>query len=223
MGVAWKTLLYGQPVDALVPTLLDPREYFDGAVVSASYRNPTKTPTWLRQNHPVIRALYRRHPHELNFIGVIFCRGHLDDHELKERNGYMVANLARLIGAQGVVQSIDGSGNIWVDFMLAARALEREGIRTVQVVHELGGVDGRDWPVLDFTPEADAIVSGGGADRRFRIPAMRRIVGGTEVTFNTSESWGQRLDAASAMTVSANEMYAGFWMMQTNGFSARDH
>ena len=222
VGFLCQTLLYGQPVDALVPTLLDPREYFDGAVVSASYRSPTKTPTWLRQNHPIIRALYRRHPHELNFIGVIFCRGHLDDHELKERNGYMVANLARMIGADGVVQSIDGSGNIWVDFMLAARALEQANIRTVQIVHELGGVEGRDWPVLDYTPEANAIVSGGGADRRFRLPAMQRVVGGTEVTFNTSESWGKRLDAASTMTVSANEMYAGFWMMQTNGFSARD-
>jgi glycine reductase complex component B subunit alpha and beta len=222
VGFLCQTLLYGHAVDALVPTLLDPREYFDGAVVSASYRNPTKTPTWLRQNHPVIRALFRRHPHELNFIGVIFCRGHLEDHELKERNANMVANVARMIGADGVVEGIDGSGNIWVDFMLAARALERAGIRTVQVVHELGGAEGRDWPVLDYTPEADAIVSGGGADRRFEIPAMRRVVGGTEVTFTTSESWGKTRDAASAMTVSANEMYAGFLMMQTNGFSAHD-
>jgi glycine reductase len=222
VGFLCQTLLYGQPVDALVPTLLDPREYFDGAVVSASYRNPTKTPTWLRQNHPVIRALFRRHPHELDFVGVIFCRGHLDDHELKERNAQMVANVARLLRADGVVEGIDGSGNIWVDFMLAARALERAGIRTVQIVHELGGTEGRDWPVLDYTPEADAIVSGGGADRRFQIPAMGRVVGGTEVTFTTSESWGTRRDAASAMTVSANEMYAGFLMMQTNGFSAHD-
>jgi hypothetical protein len=92
----------------------------------------------------------------------------------------------------------------------------------VQVVHELGGSEGKDWPVIDFTPEADAIVSGGGVDRRFQLPAMKRVVGGTEVVFNTSESWGQRLDAAGAMTVSANEMYAGFWMMQTNGLSAKD-
>jgi glycine reductase len=222
VGFLCQTLLYGQPVDGVVPTLLDPREYFDGAVVSASYRNPTKTPTWLRQNHPVIRSLFRRHPHEIDFVGVIFCRGHLDDHELKERNGQMVANLARLIRADGVVQGLDGSGNIWVDFMLAARALERAGVRTVQIVHELGGAEGRDWPVVDYTPEADAIVSGGGADRRFEIPAMTRVVGGREVTFNTSESWGTARDAASAMTVSANEMYAGFLMMQTNGFSAED-
>jgi glycine reductase len=223
VGFLCQTLLYGQPVDGIVPTLLDPAEYFDGAVVSASYRNPTKTPTWLRQNHPVIRALYRRHRRDLNFLGVVFCRGHYDDHELKERNAFMVANLARLLGADGAVQTVDGSGNIWVDFMLAARALERAGIRTVQIVHELGGVEGREWPVIDYTPEADAIVSGGGVDRRFSLPGVARVVGGREIVFNTSERWGQRLDAAAPITVSANEMYAGFWMMQTNGFSARDH
>jgi len=87
----------------------------------------------------------------------------------------------------------------------------------------LGGAEGREWPVIDYTPEADAIVSGGGADRRFALPAMTRVVGGTEVVFNTSERWGQRLDPAAPITVSANEMYAGFWMMQTNGFTARDH
>ena len=72
-------------------------------------------------------------------------------------------------------------------------------------------------------PEADAIVSGGGADRRFTLPAMTRVVGGREVVFSSNEGWGRPLDPAGSLTVSAHEMYAGFWMMQTNGFSARDH
>lgn len=221
-GFLVQTFLYGQPVDAVVPTLLHPNEYFDGAVVSGNYRSMMKTPTWLRLNHPVIRALYRRHGRDLNFLGVIFGRGHHDDHRLKERNGYMVAKLARMIGAQGVVQTLEGTGNTWVDFMQGVRALERAGIQTVQIVHELGGVEGKDWPIVDFTPEATAIVSGGGADRRFTLPAMKRVVGGTEVVFSSNEGWGQRLNAADSLTVSAHEMYAGFWMMQTSGFTARD-
>jgi hypothetical protein len=134
----------------------------------------------------------------------------------------MVANVARLLGAQGAVMTLEGTGNTWVDFMQSVRALERAGIRTVQIVHELGGVEGKDWPIVDYTPEADAIVTGGGADRRFHLPAMKRVVGGTEVVFSTNEGWGQRLHAAERMTVSAHEMYAGFWMMQTNGFTAQD-
>lgn len=222
-GFLVQTFLYGQPVDSLVPTVLHPNEYLDGAVVSGNYRSMMKTPTWLRLNHPVIRALYRRHGRDLNFVGVILGRGHHGDDHLKERNGYMVANVARMLGAQGVVQTIEGTGNTWVDFMHSVRALERAGIRTVQIVHELGGVEGRDWPIVDYTPEADAIVSGGGSDRRFTLPAMTRVVGGADVVFSSNEGWGARRAAAGSMTVSAHEMYAGFWMMQTNGFSARDY
>jgi len=221
-GLLVQTFLYGQPVESLVPTILHPNEYFDGAVVSGNYRSMMKVPTWLRLNHPVIRELYRHHQRDLNFVGVIFCRGHHGDHQSKERNGYMVANVARLLGAQGAVMTLEGTGNTWVDFMQSVRALERAGIRTVQIVHELGGVEGKDWPIVDYTPEADAIVTGGGADRPFHLPAMKRVVGGTEVVFSTNEGWGQRLQAAESMTVSSHEMYAGFWMMQTNGFTAHD-
>jgi len=222
-GFLVQTYLYGEPVDALVPTVLHPNEYLDGAVVSGNYRSMMKTPTWLRLNHPVIRALYRRHGKELCFIGVVFGRGHHGDHRTKERNGSMVANVARMLGAQGVVQTLEGTGNTWVDFMQGVRALERAGIRTVQIVHELGGAEGRDWPIVDYVPEADAIVSGGGADRRFTLPAMSRVVGGERIVFSSNEGWGQALDPAQSLTVSAHEMYAGFWMMQTNGFSARDY
>jgi glycine reductase len=221
-GFLVQTFLYGEPVESLVPTVLHPNEYFDGAVVSGNYRSMMKTPTWLRLNHPVIRALYRRHGRDLNFVGVVFGRGHHGDQHLKERNGSMVANVARLLGAQGVVQTLEGTGNTWVDFMQSARALERAGVRTVQIVHELGGAEGKDWPIVDYAPEADAIVSGGGADRRFALPAMARVVGGGDVVFSSNEGWGQRRRAADALTVSAHEMYAGFWMMQTNGFSARE-
>ncbi|PWU21394.1 MAG: hypothetical protein C5B48_11365 [Candidatus Rokuibacteriota bacterium] len=221
-GFLVQTYLYGESVDSLVPTVLHPNEYFDGAVVSGNYRSMMKTPTWLRLNHPVIRALYRRHGSELCFSGVIFGRGHHGDHQTKERNGHMVASVARMLGAQGVVLTLEGTGNTWVDFMQSVRALERAGIRTVQIVHELGGVEGRDWPIVDYVPEADAIVSGGGADRRFTLPAMSRVVGGTEIVFSSNEGWGRALNPAESLTVSAHELYAGFWMMQTNGFSARD-
>ena len=220
-GLLVQTFLYGQPVASLVPTVLHPNEYFDGAVVSGNYRNMMKVPTWLRLNHPVIKELYRHHGKELNFVGVILCRGHHDNHELKERNGYMVANLARMLGAQGAVMTLEGTGNTWVDFMQSVKALEQSGVRTVQIVHELGGVEGKDWPIIDYVPEADAMVTGGGADRRFTVPAMKRVVGGTELVFSSNESWGQRLQAADCLTVSAHEMYAGFWMMQANGLTAR--
>jgi len=103
------------------------------------------------------------------------------------------------------------------------KALEQAGVRTVQIVHELGGVDGKDWPIIDYVSEADAMITGGGADRRFTLPSMKRAVGGTELVFSSNEEWGQRLNAADSLTISAHEMYAGFWMMQANGLTARDY
>lgn len=193
-GILVQTFLYGESVESVVPTVLHPNEYFDGAVVSGNYRSMMKVPTWLRLNHPVIRALYHRHGKDLNFVGVIFCRGHFGDHQRKERNGYMVANVARMLGVEGAVMTLEGTGNTWVDFMQSVRALERSGVRTVQIVHELGGVEGKDWPVVDYTPEATAIVSGGGADRRFTVPAMERVVGGSEMVFSSNEGWGRAIE-----------------------------
>jgi glycine reductase complex component B subunit alpha and beta len=221
-GFLVQTFLYGQPIESLAPTVLHPNEYFDGAVVSGNYRSMMKVPTWLRLNHPVLQAIYRRHARDLNFVGVIFCRGHFEDHLQKERNGHMIAKVARMLGAQGAIMTLEGTGNTWVDFMQGVRAMERCGIKTVQIVHELGGPEGRDWPIVDYTREADAIISGGGADRRFTIPAVGRVVGGTEVVFSSNEGWGRPVHAAGSLTVSAHEMYAGFWMMQTNGMTARD-
>ena len=220
-GLLVQTFLYGQPVASL-PTVLHPNEYFDGALVSGNYRNMMKVPTWLRLNHPVIQEMYRHHGRDVNFVGVILCRGHHDDHELKERNGYLVANVAQMLGAQAAVMTLEGTGNTWVDFMQSVKALEQSGIRTVQIVHELGGVDGKDWPIIDYVQEANAIVTGGGADRRFTVPSMKRVVGGSELVFSSNEEWGQRLNAADCLTISAHEMYAGFWMMQANGHTARD-
>lgn len=222
-GLLVQTFLYGQSMESLVPTLLHPNEYFDGAVVSGNYRSMIKAPTWLRLNNPVIRELYARHGKDLNFTGVILCRGHHDDHQLKERNGYMVANIARMLGVQGVVMTLEGTGNTWVDFMQAVKALEQSGVKTVPIVHELGGAEGKDWPIVDYVPEADAIVTGGGADRRFTLPAMERVIGGTDLVFSSNEAWGQRQPAGDSLTVTAHEMYAGFWMMQVNGITARDY
>ncbi len=219
-GVLVRTFLYGKPVET--PIIIHPNEYFDGAVVSGNYRSMQKTPTWLRLNHPVVRSLYRRHGHDLNFVGVILCRGHYGDHEEKERNGYLVANLARLMKLDGVVQTLEGTGNTWIDFMLGVRALERLGIRSTQIVHELAGPGGRDWPMVEYTAEANAIVSGGNADEHFVVPAVKRVVGDGPLVFSSNEGWGRPRDAAEEMTLSAHEMYGGFWMMQTNGFCVQE-
>ena len=67
---------------------------------------------------------------------------------------------------------------------------------------------------------------GGPPHRRIDVVQLQQgpgVVGGADVVFSSNEGWGARRAAAGSMTVSAHEMYAGFWKMQTNGFSARDY
>ncbi len=221
-GLMVQTFLYGMPMRDLVPTLLHPNEILDGAIVSGNYRSPMKVSTYLHCNNPVVKALYNRHGLDLNFVGVVLCRGHFDDHRSKERNAHYVAKLARLLQVDGIVQTLEGTGNTFIDFMLTVQACERLGIKSVPIVHEHGGPNGTDWPLVDYVPEARSIVSTGGVDRRFSVPAMKWAIGGDSLTFTTQEEWGGRIDASSAMTVSAHELYSGYWQMGVSGFTARD-
>jgi glycine reductase len=221
-GPLVQTFLYGVPVNDLVPTVLHPNEMLDGAVVSGNYRSMMKVTTALHCNNPVLLSLYARHGKELNFAGVVFCRGHFPDHQTKERNAYMVAKLAKMIGADGAVQTLEGTGNSNIDFMLIAKALKEAGIIAVQVMPEFGGHDGRDWPLVDYVPEAETIVSVGSINRKFDIPEMERSIGGATIVFTSAEGWGRPLSATSAMEVTAQEMYGGFWQMGISGLSARD-
>ena len=103
----------------------------DGAVVSGNYKNPIKVPTMLHCNNPVVLELCRRHGRDLNFIGVILSRGHHDTHMLKERSAQYAAKLASLIGADGVILTMEGSGNTTIDFMQTVKACEQRGVKTV--------------------------------------------------------------------------------------------
>ena len=221
-GFMVQTFLYGMTMRDLVPTLLHPNEMLDGAIVSGNYRSPMKVSTYIHCNNPIIKALYDRHGVDLNFVGVILCRGHFDDHSSKERSAHYAAKLARLLKVDGVVHTLEGTGNTFVDFMLMVQAFERFGIKSVPIVHEHGGPAGTDWPLVDYVSEARSITSTGGVDRRFSVPAMKRVIGGDTLTFTTQEEWGDKIDAPSAMTVSAHELYTGYWQMGISGFTARD-
>jgi hypothetical protein len=69
-----RNYLYGQPADSILPTLLDPLEVLDGAVVSGNFVLPSnKTCTYIHQNHPLVKEMLRRHGSELDFAGVILA------------------------------------------------------------------------------------------------------------------------------------------------------
>ncbi len=170
---------YGLSLRNSLSTFVHPNEIFDGAVTVDTTRSgrgyyPT---TWDWQNHPLILELYAAHGKSLNFGGVILQRIRFETSHGKEVGAQNAANLARALGADGVLITWIGGGNAFVDVMFTVRACERNGIRTTLVTYEHGGKEGKDSPVLFYIGEADAIVSTGSLDKRVELPAMDKVIG----------------------------------------------
>ena len=71
-GLLHDTYFYGRDAKQLVPTVVSPTEFFDGAIISGNCVSPgSKTTTYHHLNNAVIKALWAKHGKELNFVGII--------------------------------------------------------------------------------------------------------------------------------------------------------
>jgi glycine reductase len=215
-GPMVQTFLYGHELTGMVPTILHPNELLDGALVSGNYKTGSKTPTFRHARHPSLLALHAGHGRHLDFAGVIVARGHHETEFLKRRSAHFVARLAGILGAHGALCTYEATGNTHIDFMLTVQALEREGIPAAAVVHEYGGPDGTDPPLVDFAPEAVTLASSGGIDRRVALPAVERAIGGVALAHRGEP-------AAGPLDLPIQELYAATIEMNARGVMAREH
>jgi len=215
-GPMVQSFLYGHEISGLLPTVLDPNELLDGALVSANYKTGTKTPTCVHTRHPSLLALAARHGRELTFAGVIVARGHHENEFLKERSAHFVAKLATLLRADGALCTYEATGNTHIDFMLTVQALERAGVPAASVVHEYGGPLGEDPPLVDFVPEAVALASSGGIDRRLALPAVERVIGGDRLAHRGEPARGP-------LDLPIQELYAATATMNARGLVAVEY
>jgi glycine reductase len=185
------TYLYGRTIENLVPTLIHPNEYLDGAIVSGVFVYACfKNPTYWHQNNPVIWELGRRHGEELDFVGVIANRGHNYTQMEKERSSYWAGKLAEFVAAEGVILSAEGGGNSAIDMMLAVKYMEEAGIKTTALAYESPGDDGRDFPLFYSVPQADALVSIGSDEAYVHMPAVERVLGDNLLLDGETEARG---------------------------------
>ena len=212
-GPMVQTFLYGHEMSGVVPTLLDPAEVLDGALVSGNYKTGSKTPTYRHTRHPALLELLARHGRDVDFAGVVVARGHHETEFLKRRSASFVAKLATLLGAAAALCTYEATGNTHIDFMLTVQELERAGVTTGAVVHEYGGPDGRDASLVDFVPEAVALASSGGIDRRVALPAVDRVIGGTHLAHRGEPARG-------ALDLPIQELYAATLEMNARGVLA---
>ena len=180
-GAFKDVFVYGRSFSGGLPTLLDPGELDDGAVVSGQYGHPAlKNPTFVHQNHPVVNELRRRHGQDLQFAGLVISPEPVNMAD-KQLVSVFAARVCAAAGWDAAVVTKEGGGNADADMALKMDALEELGLTAVGLFGELAGADGT-GPSLVVPPEkATAMVSTGNYDDRLVLPAVEVALGGDDM------------------------------------------
>jgi glycine reductase len=169
-------ILYGCNTNGMVPVVLHPNEWLDGAVLPGNSR----LETYFYQNNPIVSELYRwQREGKISFVGTIASMAGSDNFD-RELNASMAAALAKWnLGADAAVLSKVGGGAPHADMALTARNCEGLGIRTVVQVGppDLSADRTVESGMLFDYPEVDAIVyNSGGNHFQWTVPPVERVI-----------------------------------------------
>jgi len=178
-------ILYGANTDGMLPVVLHPDEWLDGAIVPSLHSWFGGTETYFYQNHPIILDLYRRHhAREINFVGTIATIAGADNFD-RERHCQAAAGLVKWnLRAEGAVLSKYGGGLPHADLAETARLLETMGISTSVMVSDVSRDRRVESALLFNVPEVDAIVYNGGNGMRWELPRLERVIAATPQFLN---------------------------------------
>lgn len=186
-------ILYGANTTGMLPVLLHPNEWLDGAVVTCN--NSRMVETYFYQNHPVITELYRAHQAgALNFVGTIATTA-ASDNDDRARNCMLAAQQAKwLLDADGAILTKYGGGAPHADMALTAQLCEKLGIRTTVQVSDMSKDRRAESALLFNYAEVDAIVYVGGRDTVWAAPYAEHTIAGTPAAAATLAA-AQQLEA----------------------------
>ena len=170
-------ILYGANTVGMLPVLLHPNEWLDGAVVISHSNRGVET--YLYQNHPIITELYRWHRDgKIALVGTIATMAGSDNDD-RARNCMLAAQQAKwALAADGVILTKYGGGAPHADMALTARMCEALGIRTTVQVEDMSRDRRAESSQLFNYAEVDAMVHVGGNDTRWSVPAVERAITG---------------------------------------------
>ena len=183
-GLMHDTYVYGVDMKQSLPTILNPTELMDGAILSGNCVSACdKNTTYHHLNNPVIADLFEQHGKTLNFVGVIITNEnvYLAD---KMRSSDWTAKLCRFLDLDAVIVSIvsqEGFGNPDTDLIMNCKKIEAKGVKTVIITDEYAGRDGASQSLADADASANAVVTGGNANMVINLPAMDKVIGYPEV------------------------------------------
>ena len=192
-GLLHDTYVYGVDAKQMIPTLINPTELMDGAIISGNCVSACdKNSTYHHLNNPVIEDLFAEHGKTLNFVGMVITNEnvYLAD---KERSSDRTAELCEFLGLDGAIISQEGFGNPDTDLMMNCKKIEEKGIKTVIITDEYAGQDGASQSLADADVLANAVVTGGNANMVVHLPKMDRIIGHLDVVDKIAGGWSGSL------------------------------
>lgn len=186
----YNALVYGWDTNHMLPTLMNPNELLDGAIVSGSFMpSSSKISTYQHANNATIKRLMEEHGKTINFLGAIVSNLNVQLEE-KQRSAFFVRQIATSLGAQGAIVAEEGYGNPDSDFILVVDELEDAGIKVVGITNECTGRDGKSQPLVDLSEKANAIVSTGNVSQFIKLPPMEIVIGELESLARDGNSGG---------------------------------
>lgn len=179
-------VIYGVNTNGMMPLLMNPNEWLDGAVVPAYVLSLGGQETYFYQNHPIITDLYRRHrARELNFVGTVATIAATDNAD-RDRNCHVSASFVKWgLGADAAVLTKFGGGVPHMDMAVTANLLEGMGVKTAVMVSDMSGDRRVESALLFNFPDVDAVVYCGGDDTKWTLPEIGRAIAGDPVTAKT--------------------------------------
>ncbi len=119
---------YGAAMTNTFPTIINPNEALDGALVGWNAIKAIET--YSMQNNGTIRELYKHHGKDLNFVGVVVYSASTDA-ENRQRSADMCANLLKnVLHADGAVLTKILGGMPHADIACTGVACEKAGVKT---------------------------------------------------------------------------------------------
>ena len=180
-GLMHDTYVYGVDMKQSLPTILNPTELMDGAVLSGNCVSACdKNTTYHHLNNPVVADLFEQHGKTLNFLNVTATNEnvYLAD---KMRSSDWTSKLCEFLGVDGAIVSQEGFGNPDTDLIMNCKKIEGKGVKTVIITDEYAGRDGASQSLADADASANAVVTGGNANMVINLPAMDKVIGYPEV------------------------------------------
>lgn len=199
-----ESILYGDNLSGMLPTVLHPNEILDGAVIAQNFNLGIDTYSFL--NNPVIQELYKKHGKEIDFAGVVVCVSHVTRNQ-RERSIGMTANLAaNVLGADLAIITKVGGGIPESDVMLTIESLERIKVKTTAIMWAHLG-NGTIQDILTaYSPAANALVSAGINDALVNLPGQEKVIGGNEIEPLSDDPKAKPQNPHSAIQVRCREI-----------------